>query len=360
MEKSRTMLHRAIQASLVGCAFAVAGCGGGGDTPGAAGTGGTAGTGGAATCSPAATITAAPDNNYKFHSELTIDVTKVKPSAEIHFDWSGVTTDLLGHPVNLADIGMVEIGLWQLTLEQFQKKLNDDSLNQQDLAIIATIIPSSPAQTTGSIYDLTEMGEPITKANIDGYLDINAYPPANHLYTAMVANGTVLGQGTRMIQGFQLDASSMNTDVKVVNTSTSLTMSADMHSLATPNVPVANPAVTVDWTDMDTSVNPANTTAAGLPFDPTQITELRVGAYSMSLSDMEKQSNFLNLDMLATTLYRAEVTAGTKIELSRAKDPMGNAFPGFDSTHTWIVALNCGECANPAPWYMTVVKPCAQ
>ena len=98
-------------------------------------------------------------------------------------------------------------------------------------------------------------------------------------------------------------------------------------------------------------------TAAGLPFDPTQITQLRVGKYSMSIADMEKQENFLNLDMLADTLYRAPITAGTKIDLSKAKDPAGNAFTGIDADHVWIIALN-SEGANPAPWYLTVLKTC--
>ena len=37
------------------------------------------------------------------------------------------------------------------------------------------------------------------------FLDEQAYDPASHIYTIMVATGTVLGQGTRMIQSFKLD-----------------------------------------------------------------------------------------------------------------------------------------------------------
>jgi len=337
------------------------GTGGSAAGPGSGGTsasGGSSGmsSGGAggmpgATCSTM--LKTGATDNYKFHSELSVDVTKVQPSAELHFDWSGVKKDLLGHDVDLAQISMVEIGLWNLTLDQFEKKLNDDTLAQHDLAIIATIIPPTPGATTGSIYDLTEMGSKLMKSDIDPYLDINMFPPANHIYTAMVANGDVYGKGTRMLTGFQLDAASTNTQVNVTSDSTKLSLTADLHTLTPLTVPAGTPGITLDWTDLMTS-------AANLEIDPTQITKIRVGKYSISATDMEQQSNFLNLDALADTLYTATVNAGTSYDLSKTKDANMNAFPGIDDTHTWIVALNCGDCANPAPWYMTILKPCAK
>jgi hypothetical protein len=333
--------------------------GGSGATGGSNASGGTSGGGTSGTSGTmcATTIKAGGTDNYTFHSDLTIAVTNVASlpgpgMSQLHFDWSGVKTDLLGHAVNINDIGMVEIGLWNLTLDQFEKKLNDDALAQSDLAIIATIVPPMPGVTTGSIYDLTETGQPLTKDQIDPYLDISQYPPGNHIYTAMVANGTALGKGTRMIQGFQLDATSTNSLVTVTSDSTKLSMTADLHTLTAPTVPAGTPGITIDWTNV-------MKTAAGLEFDPTQITKLRVGKYSISATDMEQPSNFLNLDTIADVMYTANITAGTSFDLSKANDASMNPFPGIDDTHTWIVALNCGACANPAPWYMTVLKPCA-
>jgi hypothetical protein len=337
---------------------AVAGMASGGTSGGSGMSNGGGGTSsGGASGMPGATcgtmLKTGTADNYKFHSELSVDVTKVQPSTELHFDWSGVKKDLLGHDVDLSQISMVEIGLWNLTLDQFEKKLNDDTLAQHDLAIIATIIPATPGATTGSIYDLTEMGSKLTKADIDPYLDINMFPPVNHIYTAMVANGDVYGKGTRMLTGFQLDAASTNTQVNVTSDSTKLSLTADLHTLTPLTVPAGTPGITFDWTDLMTS-------AANLEIDPTQITKIRVGKYSISATDMEQQNNFLNLDALADTLYTATVAAGTSYDLSKTKDANMNTFPGIDDTHTWIVALNCGDCANPAPWYMTILKPCAK
>lgn len=342
---------RSIHALISGCCcLALGACGGASNDPGGA-AGGTGG-GGRSLASCGTTVTAAPDNNYTFHSELTIDVTKVKPSTEIFFDWSALTTDFLDHAVDLNGIGMVEIGLWNLTLDEFEQGLNDDTLGLSDLAIIATILPA-PGKTTGSILELTEMGEPIEPARIMTYLDIANYPPENHVYTVMVADGFNYGDGTRMIQGFQLDAASTNTQVKVMDASTHLEMTADLHSLKTPGLPVGNSGIVIDWTDMQ-----GKPTAAGLPFDPQLITQLRVGKYALTPSEMELKETFLNLDAKAEVMYSTKVKAGTSIELAKATDPAGNPFPGIDDAHTWMVALNCAECKNPAPWYMSVLKPC--
>ena len=34
------------------------------------------------------------------------------------------------------------------------------------------------------------------------------------------------------------------------------------------------------------------------------------------------------------------------------------AFPVMVVNGTWLLGLTCGNCRNPAPWYMTILKPC--
>lgn len=367
------MMYRLIQASLLGLLAAVVGCSSGDDDAATGGTGGTGmgagatggvsgttaggtggGSGGTAPAMCATSVTATDTNNYKFQSTLTVEVTKVQPSADIHFDWSAVKKDLLGHDLDLSTIDMVEVSLWNLTLDNFEMKLNDDALGSPDLSIIASILPNPPGTTTGDIYQLTNMGYPYTKDQINPYLDITNYPPDSHLYTVMLANGMVYGKGTRMIAGFQLDASSTNTQVNVTSDSTKLQLSADLHSLTSPAVPAGNPAITIDWTNM-------TKTSSGLHFEPSYITQVRVGKYSKSVTDLEDPANFLSLDSIADTMYSAPVLSGTTFDLSQTKDPSGAAFPGIDDAHTWIIALNCTDnCTNPAPWYLTVLKTCAQ
>ncbi len=323
--------------------------GGSTSTGGAAGSGGS---GGVTSSDCAVPFTVSADDNYRVESTLTTTVTNVQPSSELFFDWSGVTTDLRGEPVRAEDVGMVEIGLWNLTLAQFETKLNEDALAQNDLVFLATILPSTPTTTTGNTTDLTEVGQRLDESTLASFFDIAKYPPANHLYTAMVASGTELGVGTRMLQAFQLAANSTNTQVAISSDSTELSLNVDLHSLHSPAVPPNAARIVVDWSRLDS-------TAEGQPFDPRAITEVRIGKYTQSPAELEQRDNFLNLDTIADELYSATVDAGTSFDLSLTHDSGGKPFAGIDASGTWLLALNCGDCTNPAPWYMTVLTACS-
>ena len=41
-------------------------------------------------------------------------------------------------------------------------------------------------------------------------------------------------------------------------------------------------------------------------------------------------------------------------------DSAGNPFTGITSDGTWLVGLICGNCQNPAPWYLSVLVPAPQ
>lgn len=324
--------------------------GGAGGAGGASVRGGAGGTGGLTTiCSDG--VTASTENNYRVQSSLATTFTKVAPKSDLTFDWSGVTADFRGHPVSPNDIGMVEIALWNLTPEAFNKNLNANTLSQSQLAIIVSIIPTPRGATTGDVKALTDQGTPFAPGTLDPYFDAANYPPGSHVYTAMVATGTVYGLGTRMLQGFQLDASSTNTQVNIGSDSTTLAVTADLHSLAAPAIAAGSPNILVDWTDM-------TTTAAGAPFVPTDITRVRVASYGMTVAELEDPTNFVRLDSLADDVFEADIAAGTTVSLSLAKDADGAAFPGIDDAHTWLLALDCADCCSPIPWYITVLSAC--
>jgi hypothetical protein len=46
------------------------------------------------------------------------------------------------------------------------------------------------------------------------------------------------------------------------------------------------------------------------------------------------------------------------VDFSSLKDKSGNKFSGIDGNGTWLLALQCGGCRNPAPLYLTIFKPC--
>jgi hypothetical protein len=165
----------------------------------------------------------------------------------------------------------------------------------------------------------------------------------------MALTGTEPGEGTRMLQAFRLDTASDNTSVAIESSSATLEYSANLTSLAPTQIPTDDAEITVDWSAM--TVN-----ALGNEFEPRLITEVMVARYSLTPAEMEAQ--FLDLELIADDMWRGEVPAGTSTLLSSLTNEAGEAFTGIDDTSTWIVALRCGRCANPAPWYLSILEPC--
>jgi hypothetical protein len=314
------------------------------------GTGGVSGAaqGAQAGQSCATTLIASPEENYQYAGSLSVSSVFVKPDTELMLDWRGVTTDLRGRPVDLDTVDMVEVALWENTPEMFEQELNDDTLSNP--IVIMAIMPTKGA-TRGSILSAEVPSGSLEPEIVLDYLNVANYPPENHVYSVMVATGSEYGKGTYMLAAFQLDPDSDNTTVNVTSSSTELDYSAKIASRPATYVPSGVGALTLDWSSM-------NVTAAGAEFIPSSITGLRVASYTQSPEELEGPY-FNQLEEIAVEMYEAPVDAGTQIRLDLARTSDGKQFAGIDDTHTWLLALNCGACQNPAPWYLTVLKPCA-
>src|SRR5688572_25010393 len=179
-----------------------------------AGTAGTAGMPGA--CNDA--ITANAEQNYAFTSTITLPPVSVKPDSELFFEWGGVTKDLLDHPVNpMTSVDQIELVLWELTQSALEIDLNADALEMTDVGIIANI-ETQKAMTSASLFEFTSVGMPLTPDEILPYVNATNYPPTENIYTAIIASGIILGQGTLMMQSFVLDPESSNTTVTISDT----------------------------------------------------------------------------------------------------------------------------------------------
>jgi hypothetical protein len=74
-----------------------------------------------------------------------------------------------------------------------------------------------------------------------------------------------------------------------------------------------------------------------------------------SVADLER--NFLLLQELASEQYSVQLNAGQEVALSRLLDQAGNPFPGIDENGVWLFSLTCGSCRNPAPWFVSILRP---
>jgi hypothetical protein len=357
-------------------AGAAGGAGGSGAMAGTGMTGGgTGGTSGGGQC-VSGTLVADPVNNYTFTSDIKLTATKIAPNnPDILFDWSGLTTDFLGHTTNPAtDIDSVLLVILSVSVDQLQKHINDDDGMLQtfgqgplqfythDTATSAKLRAFSVATQEGTTYD-----DPSVKAAVDDTLDPTKTDYTTHTLMLMPSNGTVAGSGARMIQPLIIDPQSTTTTVTTMAStrlapganghtggttgpSMSITYDVDLQKLVPVNVPAATTNIMVDWSKLTTN-------GLGREWVSRSITKISVGHYTQSLTDLQNQ--FLDLETLPTDLYSAYVPSDDPISLSGLKAG-DKAFTGIDDTGTWILALFCDPryCGNPAPWFLTILKPC--
>jgi hypothetical protein len=172
----------------------------------------------------------------------------------------------------------------------------------------------------------------------------------------MASTGTEIGSGTRMIQSFKLDPASENAEVSMTDASTRLDVSVDLQSLEQTPVPLGDPALTLDWSSMTEN-------ALAGEFVRNSIGLVAIARYSESPAELEE--NFLNLvrydrSIIADRVWTLDVPAGERATLSSAVDESGALFEGIDAEGTWMLALFCTQCQNPAPWYLTFLTPCPE
>jgi hypothetical protein len=322
----------------------VSGVGGG---AGASGVGGS----GALACS-GTSLKASEAHNYSFSSRLTFPPITVAANTELTLDWEGVTQDFMNHPLDPRnDLKKIRVFLWKLPLASLEEKTNADTLLMKDLVTLPLEYSTDGSGTSAKLFQFSNSGEP-SEEMILSFFDPDLYPSDRYSYTVMASGSLLLGEGTKMIQSFRVEKGNPETTVRLTASSTGLEWEAHLQNAQVTGIPAGQAAITLDWTDMKTN-------ALGNPFEPpSYIAEVLIGHYDESVAELE--TKFLDIELIAKELYRATIDAGTSIDL-RTLTLDGDSsthFPGIDDTGTWLVALQCGACRNPAPWYLTVLKPC--
>ena len=321
----------------------------GGTPAGAGGGAGASGAGGVTMCTN--TIVANEANNYFVRTGLTFFPVTVRPNTELVFRWSGLTVDLLGHGLSpQSDIDAVHLMIWKVRPLDFAPMLADGLLRQRDLAAVLTVY-TEKMLTEARLFDFTSVGMPLPPEDILLFFDTDAYPPEQHTYTLMIASGTEIGKGTRMIQTFSLDPQSTNTVVEMTRQSTRVELGVNLRMQEPTLVLPGTTDVTIDWSGMEV-------TARQEVFDPNEITELVVAHYNGTPVQLEDR--FLDLELIAEEMWRADIAAGTSASFTSLRSNSGVPFTGIDNYGTWIVALRCGPCLNPAPPYLSVMTPCRE
>ncbi len=77
--------------------------------------------------------------------------------SNLNFDWSGLTHDFEGHPLDpTKDLGMAIVMEWGLPLADFEKDLNADMLFTSDLILSPPLsLQLAAGATSAHLYDFT-------------------------------------------------------------------------------------------------------------------------------------------------------------------------------------------------------------
>lgn len=336
------------RAALVSISLS-AGCGGGQASNGAAGDG--------SSCdAPNGSFTILDDTNYSLTSTLSVKTYTVKDHTDLVFDWSKLTHDFYGKPLDpKLDIDLVLLSLWKKTPAELEAALASDSLVPNANVGVITTYPMDD-YTSQNLLSFNFAGNPLPNQDeLWQYFDTQnprfAYPPAQYTFLLEAGTGTELGRGARMLAFFNLDPASQNTSLTLTDDSAVLDYSVHLTGARPLHVPAGAPHLTIDWSQMTKN-------ALGNAYDGTQINEAVVAHFSnLTLADLE--ARFLDLQSLADGWWSEQVRAGKSVDLAGAVDANMTPFAGIDGDGVWLSALFCtANCNNPAPWSITVLEPC--
>lgn len=287
-------------------------------------------------------VALADTHNYGFVGVLDIASVDTTAAADLRIDWSAVTSDLQGHAMDPAvDIDLVTVVAFpDLTEEGVEAAVADDELLQSDLGGYAFVSFSEDGATSIQLSELTLLGNDI---DIEGYAT-----EGSATWMLLFASGDTPGVGTRMLQFLHPLDASPNTDVVVTSSSTVLDLDVDLGTLTPLTVPTGQ-AFVVDWSGLSVD-------GRGNAFDPLAVDTVMVGWFAdRAFTDLE--GTFLDVALDADALWTAEGVEGTELDLGTLAGDDG-AFGGLGADGTYVLALSCSTCSNPAPLVFTQLVGC--
>lgn len=277
------------------------------------------------------------DQNYVFTSEISATYDVITSGEDTTVDWSGLTHDLLGNAMDPAtDLSRIQIAQFpELDQTAVLAGINDDNLLMSDVAGAMEYAPVAH-ETDARLTDFSLLGT---------YMD-----PATMV---VEGGGTYLVAGItgesqfRMFHFFRPVVDAAAAPVTLTSQSASLTYTVDLEGGA-PIELTTGGRTRVDWSAL--TLGPS-----GQPIDLPDIDTLTVARYDEALAELEL--DFLHVDALAEQTWSHDVEGWGDWYLDELEDADGASFDGFQDDGTWLIALRCSTCLNPAPPFLGVITP---
>ena len=233
-------------------------------------------------------------NNYKATSTLTIPKVQATPATDINICWTGISTDLLCHSVDVAsDINSVTF----LQLINFSEAKIQSALGTgQDFTnnvITAGTHTVAAGETCAKLSSFSLYGG---KGTINP--STNYVAAADKTYMLLFSKGTTIGMGAKTMLFLEPTDGSSTTTVNAQPACGILDFKPDITSPQALSIPMAGPWV-VDWSllTMDGLGNTVNFSL---------IDSVEVG-YHAGKTVADVQAHFFDLETAATSVYEVKV-----------------------------------------------------
>jgi hypothetical protein len=239
-----------------------------------------------------------------------------------------------------ADPGILTLARFgTLTEVEVEEQISNDTLPQSALSgFLGYEIPAG--ETCAQLEDFTLEGTPVE-------LEEQFYEGGG-TYLLLVGAGDEPGQNTLSMDFLAPTVGSEATEVAVDDACGTLDFAADLSSLETIAPKAGGSSWMVDWGGL-------TVTGLGNPITLSKIDRLMLGHYA-ELSVAELEADFLDLELVADELYYLDIAGMLDADLALATGD-GGGFTGFTEGGTWVLALMCSSCSNPAPLFLTVIEP---
>ncbi len=279
------------------------------------------------------------EQNYSYSGELDGPSSPLAELTDISLDWSALTHDIQCHELDPAqEIDNAALLIFpNMTEREVEAGLAADDIQQIELAAYLSYEPAG--DTSMALSDFTFFG---TEVDIQ-----TEFTAGSGSWLVLLTSGTQVGVGARMLGFLTPTAGESATSAGISDGCAVLDFAADLSSLEPLPVLAQGPWL-LDWSGLT-----RNGLGAELSFG--EIDGLMIGRYADD-SIAELEASFLDLELVADELWNFHLPGGTSVDLSTLDSDEG-AFPGFQGEGSWILALRCSTCSNPAPLFLTVVEP---
>jgi hypothetical protein len=275
----------------------------------------------------------ADENQLQVEPTLIPRTIALEAGADVHFDWSSLSQDVYGRTMS-GDEGDSEAWLISSRTSSVADLIDGmahEALDQSALTLFVTCLSDDPSCLLSEFRLL------------DGAADVHQrFASSEESWGLVVVNPRDGGLGAvAELVPSRTDAAQ---EMEVREPST-LTYVTDLAEADTLKVRAGEPALRMDWSAVTSE-------ALGGRMVPGSADTLFLMQTSASAADLE--AHIYDLGAIADRSWSMSLGNTTVADLALLEGE--TAFTGIDNEGTWVLALQCGGCATPAPRLLTVLE----